>query len=108
MSVGVGAFTLRLLLNMKRGTSPLNSQLNNMPFCFYDKTFYKNLFCPKVKLITFTRRAVWGKVVTFNNRIPRPFNYVEQNGYLKILIECAWGKGKRGRRVNYSPMTFDY
>ena len=24
------------------------------------------------------------------------FNYVEQNGYLKILIRCVWGKGGLG------------
>jgi len=27
----------------------------------------------------------------------RPLNYVEQNGYLKILVGCLWGKiGLRG------------
>ena len=29
-----------------------------------------------------------------------PFNYVEQKGYVKILIGCVWGnvgRGKKGR-----------
>ena len=34
-----------------------------------------------------------------------PFNYVQQNDYLKILIGCAMGNGGRGRSVSCPPIT---
>ena len=34
-----------------------------------------------------------GGFVILKDLISRTFNYVEQNGYLKILIGCVWGKG---------------
>ena len=43
-------------------------------------------------------RAVGGGgVVIFKYIISRAFNYVEQNGYFRILIGCVLGKGVRGR-----------
>ena len=35
-------------------------------------------------------RAGWGGVF-------KPFNFVEQKGFLKSLIECVWGNGGCGR-----------
>ena len=36
-------------------------------------------------------------VVILEEIISGPFNYVEQNGCLKILIGCVWGNDGRGR-----------
>jgi hypothetical protein len=36
-------------------------------------------------------------VVILKDIISRPFNDVEENGYLKILIENVWGNYGRGR-----------
>ena len=33
---------------------------------------------------------------SFKDTISGPFNYVERNGYFKILIGCVWGNGGRG------------
>ena len=40
--------------------------------------------------------------------ISGPFNYAEQNGYLKIVIGCFWGNDGHGRRVGCPLITFDY
>ena len=37
-----------------------------------------------------------------------PFYYAEQNGHLKILTGCVWGKGGRERGFSCPPITFDY
>ena len=49
-----------------------------------------------------------GGFVILKDTISRPFNYIEQNGYLKILIGCVWGNGGRGRGVSCPLITFDY
>jgi hypothetical protein len=49
-----------------------------------------------------------GGVVILKNLISKTFNYVEQNGYLKILIKWVWGKGRRERGLSCPPITFDY
>ena len=36
-----------------------------------------------------------GEDVILKDIISRPFNYVEQNGYLQILIGCVFGIGER-------------
>ena len=40
------------------------------------------------------------------DEISCPFNYVEQNDYVKIMIGCVWGNS--GREVRCLPMTLDY
>ena len=47
-------------------------------------------------------------VITLKDLISRIFNYVEQHGYLKILIGCVWENGGRERGVSRYPITFKY
>jgi hypothetical protein len=49
-----------------------------------------------------------GGCVILENIISRIFNYVEQNGYIKLLIGCVWGNSGCERDVSYPSMTFDY
>ena len=71
----------------------------------YDHPFYMNLIC--LKGITYNPGPKGcGEIVILKDRISGPFNYVEQNGYLKILFGCVWGNGGRGRGVSYFPSTF--
>ena len=61
----------------------------------------------KALLTSLALRAVVGEgVVIFKDRIFGLFNYVEQNGYLKILIVCDWGNGGHERGVSYPSITF--
>jgi hypothetical protein len=65
----------------------------NKPFLkFLRQRFLQNLICPQG--ITYNPRPEGcggGGVVTLKDLVSRTFNYVEQNGYLKILIGCVWG-----------------
>ena len=49
-----------------------------------------------------------GRVVILNYIISGPFNYVEQKGYLKILIECVRRNGGHERGVSCPQITFEY
>ena len=46
--------------------------------------------------------------VILKDIISRPFNYVEQNVYLKILIGCVWENGGVRGGVTCPPIPFDY
>ena len=46
--------------------------------------------------------------VILKDIISEPFNYVEQNCYLKILIGCIWENGGRGSGVSCPPITFNF
>ena len=50
----------------------------------------------------------YGGGVILKYKFCEAFNYVEQNGYLKICIGCAWGSGGRGRGVSCPSITFNY
>ena len=49
-----------------------------------------------------------GGGVYLKDIISGAFDYVEQNGYLKILIGCVWRNGGHGWGISCLPITFDY
>jgi hypothetical protein len=49
-----------------------------------------------------------GGVVILKNIISGPFNYIEQNGHIKMLIVNFWGNNEHGGGVIIPPITFDY
>ena len=55
-------------------------------------------FQPNKLLLKFLRQEIGG-IVILKDIISGLFNYAEQNCYLKILIGCVWGNGKRGRGI---------
>ena len=65
-----------------------------MEFRFFSLSI-KTLYVPREYLKAFALRTVGG--CHPKDIIPEPFNYVEQNSYLKILIGRVWGSGGRGR-----------
>jgi hypothetical protein len=40
--------------------------------------------------------GLWGRVVILKDLISRPFNYIEQNGHIKMLLGNVWGNDGRG------------
>jgi hypothetical protein len=56
---------------------------------FHDNAFNKNLVCPQGIRCNPCPEDFEGSVL-FKDIISRPFNYVKQNDYLKILIGCVW------------------
>jgi hypothetical protein len=74
---------------------------------FYNNTFYKNFICPQVITYKICPGGCGGFAI-LKDIISGPFNYVEQNGYLKILIECVLGNGGRERGASYPPITFGH
>jgi hypothetical protein len=101
---GLGAF--QSLSTIKNGTSPFNFLLKEPFSSFYDKAFKENLIRPRGKTYNPCLEDCGGNVL-LKGIISRTFNYVEQNGYLKILIERVRGNGERGRVVSCLPITFD-
>ena len=73
---------------------------------FYDNAIYKNLICPQG--IAYNLYPGSGGFVILKYIISRTFNYVEQNGYLKILIGRFWENGERERGASRYPITFNY
>jgi hypothetical protein len=57
---------------------------------FYDKAFNKNIICSQSITCNPCREDCRG-VVIVKNLTSRTFNYVEQNGYLKSLMDM-YGK----------------
>jgi len=60
-----------------------------------DHTFNKNLLCPQGITYNLCPEG-WGAVI-LKDIVSWTFNYVEQNGYLKIFIGCFLRNGGRGR-----------
>ena len=46
--------------------------------------------------------------IILKDLISRTFDYVEQNGYHKILIGCVWGNGGPETGVSRPSITLDY
>ena len=89
---------LQSLSIIKKGTSPFNFQSNEPFWSFHNKAFNKHLICSQG--ITYNPCPEgWGEAVILKDLISRTFCNVEQNGYLKILIGCVWGKGGRERGI---------
>jgi hypothetical protein len=69
--------------------------------------FYKNLTCRKGKTYNPSPEGC-GEIFILKDLISGTFIFVEQNGYLKILIVCVLGKGGRERGASCPLITFDY
>jgi hypothetical protein len=109
--VGVrgGLLAIQSLSTIKKGTSRFNFPIQLFLFEVSTTTLSikKNLICPQS--ITYNpcpEGFEW--VIILKDLISRTFNYVEQNGYLKIVIECVWINGGRGKGVSSLPITFVY
>jgi hypothetical protein len=61
---------------------------------------------PRAQITTLALRVVGS--VFFKDIISGFLNYVEQNGYLKILTGRDLGNGGRGRDVSCLEITFGY
>jgi len=71
-----------------------------------DHSFYTYLICPQG--ITYNPCPEGSReVVNLKDVISRPFNYVGQNGYLKIRIGWVWGNSG-GRGVSFPLITLGY
>ena len=87
--------TPQITQNLINGTITCDYQSNMPPTKFIRSPFlYISLICPQG--ITYNRCPEGCGVAIIKNIISGPFNYFEQNGYLKILIGCVWGNGWRG------------
>jgi hypothetical protein len=73
----------------------------------YATTFYINLMCPQGITYNLCTEGSEG-VIILKDLISRTFNYVEQNGYFKILNGCVLENGGRERGVSRYPITFNY
>ena len=61
----------------------------------YDQSLYKNLIW--LQGITYNPcREGYGGIVILKDKVSRPFNYAEQNGYLKIWTLCLLGNDGHG------------
>jgi hypothetical protein len=73
--------------------------------------FYNNFICKPYMLqgITYNPCTEGSDgVIILKGLIFRTFDYVEQNGNLKILIGCVWGNGGRERGASCPSITFGY
>jgi hypothetical protein len=67
-----------------------------IPFwSFYDKAFYKSYIYSE-GLSYNTSPKGYGGVVILEDIISRPFNYIQQNDYIKMLIWSVWEDDGRG------------
>ena len=103
---GVGIHP-RLTLNFKKSATTSDYQSNEPPPRFIRSPFLLIPYIPKVTTYNTYSKGFRG-VVIHKVTISEPFNYVEQNGYIKIFIRCVWGNGERGRGVSSPPKTFDW
>ena len=84
-----------ITLNLKKGTRTSDYR-SNEPFPkFIRSSFLYIPYMPPGHNLQPLPRRSWG-VFIIKNIISRPFNYVEQNGYFKILIRCVQGNGGQG------------
>ena len=99
--VGGGGIHPSITLNIKTSDYQSNEPLRSL----YDHPFCKNIIWPQG--ITYNPCPDgWGDV-TIKDTISGPFNYAEQNGYLKTLIGCVWGNCGLVMGVSSPPITFD-
>ena len=64
---------------------------------FYNNAFYKNLICPPGINNKFSPEGCGGRGVILEHIMSRPFDYIQQNGCIKMLIGSVWGNhGCRG------------
>ena len=95
-----------ITLYLKEGTRTFDYRSNEPPPNFIRWPF---LYKPEMSQdITYNLwpEGCGRRVVILKDIIFGCFNYVEQNGYLKILIECVWGNGGCGKGVSCPPITF--
>ena len=94
-AVGVRGSHPLITMNLKRALELLITNPMSLLRSSYDHALYTYLTCPQG---TTYNPCPEGCGVVISNIVSEPFNYVEQNGYLKILIGCVWGKGGHGKR----------
>ena len=97
-----------MTLNFKTDTRSSDHQFNESPLKFIRSPFLYIPYIPPSINYNPSPEGSGGEVVTIEDIISGPFNYVEQNGYLKIWIGCDWWNDGRGRGVSCRPITFDY
>ena len=95
-------------LNLTKYTKTSYYQYNMPLWSLYDHSFYIYFICPMALLTTPAMRSVGMEVIILKDIVSEHFNYVEENGYLKILIGCVCWNGGRGRVANCPPIAFDY
>ena len=67
----------------------------------YDHPFLINLTCPQGITLNPCPEGFGGGGSILKDIIYGSFKYVEQNGNVKILIGCIWGKSGRGKGVSH-------
>ena len=102
VSVRGGLVALQVLSTVKKGTTITLSIRFTTTL-----SIKKNLRCPKGITYNPCPEGCRGSFI-LKDIISGPFNYVEPNVYLKILMGCVWVNGGRGRDVSCLPITFDY
>ena len=75
---------------------------------FHDKTFYKNHICPKGITYNPCPEGYGEEVVILKGIISKPYNHVEQNCHIKMLVGNIWGNDGSWEGVILPLMTFDY
>ena len=105
--MAISKFALLSLSTNETGTSLSISDLISPFWSSYDKTFYKNLICPKKKTYNLGTKGYKGGILILKDIFSWPFNYVEQNDHIKMLIGNVWEMMGVGRVVTLSPIAFD-
>jgi hypothetical protein len=93
---GMGIHPL-ITLNLNKSTRTSDFKSNDPIPIFLQLPFLRKPYMRPGHNLQPLPRGHWG-IVFLKNMISGPFNYAEQNSFLKILIGCVWGNigGNRG------------